>query len=197
MGRVISYDYPVSVDSNIYGTHELRGILVELSEHSLNRINSFVTEIVAEKVKESHHEKDGNNERRRFSTGTKGERALEILLNRTFIDWTIGDSRRYNYSDLRSIGLNVGVKSVEYGKAPLISKNSSGCEVMTLVDGKYVLICGFASVAVLNNPVNQSMDAVLSKGVKQRGVKTAFVGFDKLQKFHDYNSLQALIRNNA
>lgn len=199
MGRIVSYNYTINnIDSNIYGTGQLEGVLIELHDNSLNRIDQFVKQIILEKTKEPHHKKDGNHEFKRFSTGTKGERALEILLDRTFIDWTTGNSNVYNRSDLRSLGLNVGVKSVELGKAPLIFKRSYSPEIMTIViNNRYILICGFASRAVLNNPDNQSMDAVLSPDLRKRGTKTAFVAFDKLHKFYSYRDLECLVRNNV
>jgi len=134
------------------------------------------------KQSEAHWVKDGGQATKRILTGIMGELALEIYLEKKFIDWSIGDSNVYDYPDLIGIGSRLGIKTVEYGKFPLVRKSSHYPEIINIFhyDNKSCYICGLATVEVLNT--YQSDELILSPNLRRRGVKTGFYGFEHLKR---------------
>jgi hypothetical protein len=152
------------------------------------KITSFVNNIIKEKSKENHHIIDNVSQFKRFYTGTLGEVALEILLEKQFIDWSIGPSSYYNKADLKKIFLNVGIKTVEYGKFPIISKINNYPEIINIkLNDNQVVICGLATLNVLKDYRKNSL--VLDDYLRARGTKTGFWGLDKLIPFKNYMDL--------
>jgi uncharacterized protein YunC (DUF1805 family) len=155
-------------------------IKIEVPQEKRERIKQFVNLVIAEKRQEEHHKIDCHNEYKRFYTGTLGEAAIEELLGVELIDWGIGNSNVYNDADLRKIGINVGVKTVEYGKFPVVHIKPKRPELILLkINDKSVYVCGYANVRVLKT--YQDIDLILSPSLKARGTKTGFYGFNKLQ----------------
>ena len=71
---------------------------------------------------------------------------------------SIGESKNYHVPDLTGIGLGVGIKSVEYGKFPVIFKKSSKPEIIILKQSYLnFLICGYASQDVLKKYQSDSL----------------------------------------
>lgn len=117
-----------------------------------------------------------------------GEAAIEELIGKKFIDWNIGPSHYYNKADLSNLGLNIGVKSVQYGKFPLIHKSITRPEIINLVlSDEEVLVCGYATIDSLN--INQDNELVLSPFLRARGTKTGFYGFHNLVRFSNFDEL--------
>lgn len=154
------------------------------------KLKSFVDDIVAAKASEEHHQRDSGQESKRFMTGFGGEMALEEFFGKEFIDYTIGESTQFHVSDLKKLGYNVGVKSVEKGKEHIIFKVSKEPELLLIKesDDTYYL-CGLATHDVLMQ--NQDDSLILSSALRKRGTKTAFTGYDKLTKVNSLQDLDA------
>jgi hypothetical protein len=165
---------------------------ITLNENNIKRLDEFVKNVMVRKKNEKHHMIDSFNEAKRWRTGTGGELALSQYLGKDFVDLTIGDSNDYNTPDLSSIGLNIGVKTVEFGKYPIIFKVSTKAEIiiLRLGDEKYCIL-GVVSPEDLNK--YQSDNEVLSPSLKARGTKTAFTGLFKIKPFSNYDELVKLI----
>lgn len=156
-------------------------IEVEVPKEKRERIKEFVNSVIAQKRQEEHHKIDCNNEYKRFYTGTLGEAAIEELLGVELIDWSVGNSNVYNEADLRKICIDVGIKTVEYGKFPIVHIKPKRPEIILLKkNDKSVYVCGYANKRVLKE--YQDMDLILSPSLKARGTKTGFYGFSELQQ---------------
>lgn len=155
-----------------------------------SKLDEFIKNIVAKKMAEAHHKIDSGNEAYRWRTGMGGELALEQLLGKPFVDLSIGVSDDYHVPDLSKLGLDVGIKSVERGKYPVIFKRSENPEIviLRLADDTFSIL-GLALVEDLNK--YQDDNYILSPALRTRGTKTAFTGLHKLKSF---NSLDELIK---
>lgn len=163
-------------------------IRVEISEYDISTAKEFTKLKVERKLQEYQHKIDGDVEFKRTLTGIKGEIAIETFLGRQFIDWTIGDSRNYDKADLLPLGLNIGIKTVEFGKFPVVHKVIKRPEIITILENwNTILICGLASVPVLKK--HQDDDLILNKKLRDKGTKTGFYGFDCLQEFKSVKDL--------
>lgn len=152
---------------------------VDIDKHLQQRIYDFVNELVKSKKKESHHKYDNRQEIKRFSTGFLGEAALEKAFNINIIDWRINESALFHVPDVP--GYSVGIKTVEYGKFPIIFKKNDYPQIICILDNQNretVYICGLGTVDVLNT--YQSDDLILDHNLRKRGTKTGFYGFDHL-----------------
>ena len=127
-------------------------VLVELHDHEVQRIDEFCERVIQHKEKESHYSIDHRSIYKRFYTGTAGELALEKLLDiEGIVNWTVGLSKDYNTPDLADVGLDVGVKTVNFGVFPLVRKESTHPQIICILwKKKWVYVCGIASVDTLN-----------------------------------------------
>ena len=153
--------------------------------------NHYATQVIKHKMSESHHKADSGQMYNRFLTGVLGEIAIEEYLNCDIVDWSIGNSNIYNVADLSSIGVNVGVKTVEYGKFPVIHKQIKRPEIINLkISDKEILICG---VATISNMIQYSNDDLIkSPSLRRRGTKTGFYGFKDLIQFNGLIELKTI-----
>ena len=158
-----------------------------------SKLDEFIKNIVAKKKLENHHKIDSFNEAYRWRTGMGGELALEQLLGKKFVDLSIGDSNDYHIPDLSNLGLEVGIKSVELGKYPVIFKGSEKPEIVIirLADDTFSIL-GVALAEDLNKYQDDSH--ILSPALRARGTKTAFVGLYKLKSFKNYEELIDIIK---
>lgn len=161
-------------------------VKVEIPEETRKKISVFVKDLIRVKKEEEHHKFDGRHEEKRFTTGLMGEAALEILLGLEIIDWNIASSMDFNVPDIP--GYYVGIKSVEYGKFPVIPIKNLYPQIICIVTEKAVLVCGLADVNTLNSCQND--DLILDPYLRHRGVKTAFAGFDKLMPVKAIDDLE-------
>jgi len=107
------------------------------------------------------------------------------------VDWTVGDSKKYHKPDLRGIGLNFGIKTVDYGLFPVIFKTSYSPEIINISwKNRYVYVCGLASIDVLNE--YQSIDLIKDTRLRSRGTKTGFYGFEHLEHFTSLQDLSTI-----
>jgi hypothetical protein len=182
---MITYDSEVLPYKNQYKK-------IIITEKKVKKIKDFVSELIIEKEKESHHIVDHRSHFKRFYTGTLGEAALEEYLGlENIIDWTIGHSKEYHKPDLRNIGVKAGIKTVEYGLFPIIFKNSFSPEIIMIkVSDNHVVLCGIATKNVLNK--YQSEELIKDKFLRVRGTKTGFYGFKHLKTFSTLDELRKI-----
>lgn len=169
-------------------------LYIKLPEETLQRIDAFVSEVIKVKETESHHLIDHGQEYKRFHTGLMGECALELLFDCKFIDWSVGNSNYYNSADLKALGLNVGVKTVELHKFPVIHKIAHRPELVCIKRNENtVILCGLATISILNK--YQDDELILSPYLRKRGTKTGFYGFEHLIKIASIEELRELLLN--
>lgn len=167
---------------------------IEVDDHSITKINDFVANIILQKKKEAHHLIDEQSHFKRYYTGTLGEVAMEIFLGVAgIVDWTIGSSEDYNVPDMKKIGVNAGIKTVNYGSFPVVFKKNFSSQIMMIRwKEKHVYICGLATPELLNK--YQSDELILDRKLRERGTKTGFYGFEQLKKFATKEELVALLK---
>ena len=158
---------------------------IQFTQEELNQILNLAQQIATSKINEKHHVRDCHNEVKRFFTGLIGERAVEKLFNIRIIDWSVGNSNKYDMPDIP--GYTVGIKTVEKGKFPIIPKNNKYAQIICIYnpDTKTVNICGLATTLTLNKYQND--DLILYPALRQRNVKTGFYGFHMLIPLHNVN----------
>lgn len=174
--------------------NEISGIIesapvVEIDETYYSRIIAFVEKITQVKVTEAHHRVDNLKESKRFSTGFLGEAALEKYLSVNIIDWTIGNSNKYHVPDVP--GYNVGIKTVEFGKFPIIFKDNKYPQIICVInpkERKKVHILGLATVEILNE--YQDDNLILDVNLRARGTKTGFYGLKHLEKLENIEQIE-------
>ena len=163
---------------------------VDIDEAFQKQIYAFVEELVKSKKRELHHKYDNHQEIKRFSTGFLGEAALEKLFNIRIIDWSIDESALYHTPDIP--GYSVGIKTVEYGKFPIIFKKNNYPQIICILDNqnrRTVYVCGLGTVDVLNT--YQSDDLILDNNLRKRGTKTGFYGFEHLIHISSIQDLES------
>lgn len=149
------------------------------------KIQQFVDRVIKAKQREKVHQFDGKKEPKRWRTGRMGECALEILFKKQFADWNIGHSERFAYADLKDLGFDIGIKTVDYGSFPLVHKHSKRAEIICVTYGNKVYILGLATPDVLNT----YSDIKYVHNPDARDRKTGFYGFDKLIPIYSYEQL--------
>lgn len=164
-------------------------VLIKIDNGSINKINEFLIHLIEQKEKEFHHLIDKNSHFKRYYTGILGEVAMEKYLGVTgIVDWTIGNSETYNVPDLKGIGINTGIKTVNYGSFPIVfKKNFSNEIIMIRWKEKHVYLCGLATKEILNK--YQSEELIIDKKLRERGTKSAFYGFEHLKRFKSKEEL--------
>ncbi|MCL2111995.1 MAG: hypothetical protein FWH32_07105 [Clostridiales bacterium] len=152
---------------------------ITVPETKAKKVRGLVDKIIEKKRGERHHRIDFGNEYKRFYTGLLGEAAMEEHFGVDIIDWAVGCSSDFNSADLRSQGMDIGIKTVESGKFPIVHKQVSRPELINIkVDDETVVFCGYAPKSVLINYQNDEF--ILSKMLRARNTKSAFYGFEKL-----------------
>lgn len=150
-----------------------------IPDHKLEKIRTLARQIAEAKAGEAHHIIDGASEYKRQYTGLLGEAALEEYFGIDIIDHSVGSSNAYNSADLRKIGLDIGVKTVEVWKFPIVHKHPIRPELICVKRKENeVIFFGYASKNVLAR--YQTDRFILDRQLKQRGTKSAFYGFSQL-----------------
>ena len=160
--------------------HSNSFVSIKIEELLIKKTEEFAKEIVKTKLKERHHFIDNSQEIKRWKNGFLGEYAVEKFIGKKFVDLSIGDSKKYHVSDLSKLGIDWGIKTVEYGNFPIIFKNSFKDEIIVIKKTDQLFyICGLATKETLNK--FQSEDLILSPGLRAKGTKTGFYGFSDLK----------------
>lgn len=181
----------MKIFKNFVEPFESNFVRIIVPVEKIEKINEFVKSVIGKKKEEFHHRVNGKQEFKRFYTGTLGEAAIEELLQKEFINWSIDVSTVYDKSDLINLGLNIGIKTVEYGKFPIIHKKVLRPEIISIkISDNEILVCGYASVQVLKT--YQDDDLILSPYLRRKGTKTGFWGFSALEHFRNFLELKNL-----
>lgn len=154
--------------------------VVIIDKETMLLLEDFALKLNAAKQNEFHHIIDNKSGIKRFTTGLLGEHAIEKLLGINIINWNIGNSKEFHNPDIPNY--KVGIKTVEYGKFPIIFKKSYYPQIICIVkkrsDASVVYVCGIATTDVLNS--YQDDDLILDQALRSRGTKTGFWGFEHL-----------------
>lgn len=201
----MSYKTQGEVYRNIIEPNLNKFIRVEFTKQELLPIIELTKKVAEEKLKEQNYKVDGFSLHKRFMSGFISELAIERLLGIKIIDHeqvkNKTHSKYFNTPDLQNAGFNVGVKSAEYGKVPLIPTYNNYSQIICIRDTpKSVLVCGIATPEVLNE--FQTEDLVLASSLKRinedkrrkgnlKNIKTGFYGFNQLLNINTIQSLVA------
>lgn len=158
---------------------------VSLSPNREAEVSEFVDRIVERKLLEGgQYSEDAGSMPKRFMTGFCGECAVEEYLGKRFVDFSIGHSKTYNIPDLQSIGLEIGIKTVNLGDFPLLKIPSPSSpqtpQIIVLKEGSTYHIAGIATFEIVNERKNFHLSYVRSTSVAEREGKSAFYRFDLL-----------------
>ena len=160
--------------------------IVKLPSDKLVAAFDFAVKVMEEKRKEGHHQSDPSKTIKRFLTGMMGEIAVEEVLDWEFVDWGIGTSSQHDNPDLWYLGLEVGIKTVEWGTFPLVNNNFKDPQIICVrLSGDTVGVLGLATPEIQKR--YSSPELVLDERAKER--KTAFYGFHRLEKLGTYEDL--------
>ncbi len=179
-------------------THIENSPKIFISNEERSNVMDFVRKFKSAKRQEKNHRIDDDQQFQRFLNGFLGEYALEKFLGVQFRDDTVGQSSKYNQSDLKSIGIQSGVKTFRKGNYPTVLRQFNGYQILVCTEsvfndnkepiGTYAYICGLAHKDVLDK--YSSVDLISNKKLKERNVKAGFYGFDHLVPFHNIEELK-------
>ena len=154
----------------------------------VEKVKSLARRIANAKAVEAHHLIDGLSEYKRQFTGLLGEAAIEEFFGIDIIDYSVGNSNTYNVADMKKLGLNIGVKTVEVWKFPIVHKTPYRPELICVKrKDNEVLLFGYASMDILRK--YQTDDFILDRNLRQRGTKSAFYGFSELIEINSFDEL--------
>lgn len=169
-----------------------------ISNEERSNVMDFVRKFKSAKRQEKNHRIDDDQQFQRFLNGFLGEYALEKFLGVQFRDETVGVSSKYNQSDLKSIGIQSGVKTFRKGNYPTVLRQFNGYQILVCTEsvfneekqpiGTYAYICGLAHKDVLDQ--FSSVDLISNKKLKERNVKAGFYGFEHLVPFNNLEELK-------
>ncbi len=164
---------------------------VILDESDYDGLDVFVQKVVEQKLVEKGHEVDNQKEEKRWTTGQQGEIVVGKFLGLKVADYTVGESKMYNYADLKKHDIKCGIKTVEYGKFPLIKKGYKEPEIIVIKKSKYEFyIAGLATPLYMS--LYHSDNLVLDSNLRAKNYKTGFYGFFKLEQFNNIDELKIL-----
>ena len=161
-----------------------KAVRIIVPEEKRRKIDEQVAKICGVKMQEYRYQRDHKQLAYRYTTGLLGEAALEEYLGVPIIEWEVGDSDVYNHPDIPNT--KVGVKTVRYGKCPLIWQKNWYSQIICIIsphNENEVWICGLATKDILNK--YQSREFVLNPQAR----KTAFYGFEHLLPVPSYEEM--------
>ena len=105
---------------------------LEISLKEKNKLENFVLKVIDKKSSEDLYQEDGYRLYKRYYTGFLSELVLGKFFKKEFIDWSIGNSEKYNKGDISIDGVEIGVKASEKGNFPLVSKYVERPEIICI-----------------------------------------------------------------
>ena len=157
---------------------------VKIPDNQQKKIDNILNELVKQKFKEYGHIIDNRNELKRWRNGLMGEMAVQLFLGIDFLDLSVGYSIDYNHPDIEKFG--IGVKTVEWGKFPIINKKNEYPQLFVIINNirNIIYICGVATTEVLNT--YQDDNLVLDVNLRKKNTKSGFYGFKFLLPLNEY-----------
>ena len=112
---------------------------VYLSKEEMKPLEELALKIEEAKKSEPNYSNDGDGIYFRHIYGLYAERAVEKMFNINFIDYTVGDSSKYDHGDLTKAGCPyVGVKGLlikkNEKKFHKVSRVATKCEILVFVE---------------------------------------------------------------
>lgn len=169
---------------------------VYITDTMRNIAKDFSSKIVNEKMKETEYIKDCNKIITRYTTGIIGEMAVLKLLGIDYrnVNIDIGNTKYFQFADLQEFGYNnVGIKTVEYGKAPVVFKNNRDHQIIVVIKGNYAIVCGIATPRVLDT--YSTPELILDKNLRAKGNKVGFYGFNHLFTIRNKKELDSFLNS--
>ena len=162
---------------------------ITLSKLELDQIDEFTDRLVDEKMKQTRFlTQKRTTVKNSFYNGYLGEVATENFLGTKFIHWKIREEKELDISDLSYLGINVGIKTAEFGNLPLVYHYPKTPEIITIIEKpKTVYIFGYATIPVLK--YYQSSNYAFGDVVR---IKGGFWGFHKLHEFKSIDDLRMI-----
>lgn len=152
---------------------------IEISEERYLEIQEAKVLLASVKVKE--YNRDPKDMEKRWETGLGGECAIEEVVGRKFVDFSVGRSFDYCYPDLQSLGYRVGVKTSSWGAFPLIKTTEDTDQIIVVKKSDRV----FHVLGILRAPIPQeSFDKRLVRNSTNQ-FKSGFFRFDLLEPISD------------
>jgi len=170
-----------------------KATVIELTPADVELIREFALQFQKAKSTEHIHQIDNEQEIKRYMTGFSAELALEKMLGVRILDTSLGKSENYNHADLKSNGINVGIKCAHYGNYPVVFKQPYNAEIVTVLRGNKVYVCGVASVQTMLKYADDNL--ILNAKFRARGVKSGFYGFEQLIPFKNLGELKTICKN--
>lgn len=167
-------------------------IVIELTPTDVELVREFAKQFQKAKSSEHLHQIDDEQEIKRYMTGFSAELALEKLLGVKILDTSLGKSENYNHADLKDNGINIGIKCAHYGNYPVVFKKPYNAEIVTVLRGNKVYVCGVASIQTMLDYADDNL--ILNAKFRARGVKSGFYGFDQLISFKSLDELKAICK---
>lgn len=164
--------------------------MVSIGEKKYTKIYQHVANLEAAKMEEEAHKRDNKSHFKRHLTGILGEGAVENYLRIPVIDYTISHSKNHKHADLRQHGLDVGIKTIEYSKLPLIEIGAKRPEIILIKKQLEPVfwICGIYHPGVLR----KYSDIGLIWDDQIEG-KTCFYAMDKGRQFKTLEDLKKIV----
>lgn len=169
---------------------------VHLTQGEVALVREFCIKVAERKRKEGLYKRDGRGIEGRFFTGFCGELAHQKFIKREVVDFSVGDSRNFTISDLKSAGLDCGVKTGKRGDFPKVPINPIEPEVIVLkLTDTHYKICGVAFPDILKeNSGDKDIDEVyMDDRLMARNVKTCFYGHAYLTQYYNFKQLNELL----
>ena len=165
---------------------------IVLTKMELDQIDEFTNRLVPVKMKQTRFlNQNPKTVKNSFFNGYMGEIAIEHFLKTKFIHWKIRSEKEPDISDLSYLGIELGVKTSEFGNLPLTYHYPKIPEIITIIEKpKTVYVAGYATIPMLK--YYQSPNYVFGDVSR---IKGGFWGFHKLHKFKNIDELRNL-RNN-
>ena len=167
------------------GLKNKQGVLIKITDKMQKLAEDF-----ADKYCEKHS-KDLRNDNRKMKDrvicGILGEMAACEALGFGYnaADTSVGEWQKYKVSDLKHLGLNVGVKTSKIGNFPLLYTNTSKTEIICVLGEKgYVWVAGVATPDVVKNGCDDRYvkdPNILRENSRRGWKKSAFVDFENLK----------------
>lgn len=168
---------------------------ITVPQDKITKIERLAKRIAEAKSIEKHHLIDNRSEYKRQYTGLLGEAAIEEYFGINIIDYSVGNSNIYNIADLNKVNLNIGVKTVEIWKFPLVHKKPFRPELICVKrKSNEIVFFGYASINTLKKYQNDNF--ILDNNLRNRGTKSAFYGFNELIKVDSFEDLIKIYNKN-
>jgi hypothetical protein len=160
---------------------------IDLTEEEISLVERTAEKIATKKREEKGYLYDNDGLFKRWTTGLGGEVALGKHLGLKILDDRVGPSNEFDIGDLKRIGLDIGVKSVEYGKFPLVHVFPKRCEIILLKhQSKFrYMLCGLYTPDIMS--LYSSRELVVDDKVRES--KTAFYGIPFYKSFKTVEDL--------